>query len=97
MRPEFLLNYIALSPNKKAVSESYRAIFPTILGIRLSHRLNPHDLARTLEEVRKAYEVDEYRARAMISELCDKLKSDQLRQYEVAWDTTELTEELLME
>ena len=38
MRPEFLLNYIALSPSSKAVAESYRAVFPTILGIRLSRQ-----------------------------------------------------------
>ena len=35
MRPEFLVNFIALSPNMEDVRRSYKAIFPTMLGIKV--------------------------------------------------------------
>lgn len=97
MRPEFLLNYIALSPSKRAVAESYQTVFPTLLGIRLSHRVDKGYLSQMLVNVRKAYEVDEFRARAIIGELSDRLKSDHLRTYETNWDVVEASEELLDE
>lgn len=85
MRPEFLLNYIALSPSKTAVTKSFGAIFPTMLGIRLSNRMNPAELKRALGEVRKAFEIDEHRARAKVSELLKRLPDDHHRIYEHSW------------
>jgi hypothetical protein len=82
MRPEFLLNYIGLSPSKKRICESYSAIFPTIFGITLSKILDSGSLHTVLTSVRDAHSVDDSRAKAMISEYVDKLKADQIRIYE---------------
>jgi hypothetical protein len=37
MRPEFILNFIAVAPSAEQVRESYGTIFPTLLGVRLSN------------------------------------------------------------
>jgi len=83
MRPEFLLNYIAFAPTARQVSESYKQVFPTILGVSLSKGVSPSLLHSVLESAREAFSVDESRAKAMIAEFTDRLKSDQLRLYEV--------------
>jgi hypothetical protein len=83
MRPEFLLNYISLSPKKKQVAESYSHIFPTMLGVNLSRRISPEVLHKVLGELRDAFAVDEHRAKAKLSELTNRLATDQMRLYEV--------------
>jgi hypothetical protein len=82
MRPEFLLKYIAFAPDKREVSNSYNEIFPTVLGVSLSKRVDKTVLHAGLTAAREAYSVDESRARAIIKELADKLMSDQIRIYE---------------
>ncbi len=82
MRPEFLLNYIALMPTKREVVESYRTIFPTILGVSLGRRATGPMLHSVLSAARQAASVDNSRAKAMLNEFSDKLKTDQLRVYE---------------
>lgn len=86
MRPEFLLNYISLAPSKKEVVDSYRSVFPTLLAVSLSKRVGPDVLHPVLTSIREAYSVDESRAKAMVSEFSDRLKTDQLRVYEVNFD-----------
>lgn len=82
MRPEFLLNYIALMPTKKDVADSYRSIFPTILGVTLSKRAPTGLLHEVLKSAREAFGVDNSRAKSMLNDFSDKLKSDLLRVYE---------------
>jgi hypothetical protein len=40
MRPDFLLNFVSLAPSAQEVKDSYRAIFPSVLGIKLSNRVS---------------------------------------------------------
>lgn len=82
MRPEFLLNYIALMPTKREIANSYRSIFPTILGVTLSKRAPQGLLHQILNSARDAFAVDNSRAKSMLNEFSDKLKSDQIRIYE---------------
>lgn len=86
MRPEFLLNYIALMPSKKEVAESYKSIFPTVLGVSLSKRAPAGLLHQVLTSAREAFSVDNSRAKAKLNELSDRLKSDQLRIYETEFN-----------
>jgi hypothetical protein len=86
MRPEFLLNYISLSPEHSEVIESYRNIFPTALGVRLSARLPSETFEGVLAEAAEVAAYDSARAGAIIAALTDKLKGDQLRVYETNWD-----------
>ena len=39
MRPEFLLNFIALSPTTEEIRRAYETVFPTLLGVKLSNRI----------------------------------------------------------
>ena len=83
MRPEFLLNFIALSPTTEEVRRSYEAVFPTLLGIKLSNRMREdlfHDLMKSAKDVMA---VDDARARVMMGEYSNRLKGDSFKRYEV--------------
>lgn len=86
MRPEFLLNYISLAPEHAEVVESYRGIFPTALGVRLSARLPSEAFEKVLMDAAEIVAVDPARAGAMIATLTDKLKGDQLKIYDNKWE-----------
>jgi hypothetical protein len=83
MRPEFVLNFIALAPSMEAVRRSFGTIFPSLLGVRLSNRLRSDVFQTVIDKIREASGIGEARARALASELSDKLKGDQFRRYEV--------------
>ena len=83
MRPEFVLNFIALAPSMEAVRRSFATIFPSLLGVRLSNRLRNDVFQTVIGKIREASVLGEARARALASELSDKLKGDQFRRYEL--------------
>jgi hypothetical protein len=83
LRPEFVLNFIALAPSAEAVRKSFGAIFPTLLGVRLSNRMKADVFKLVIEKVREASQISDARARSLMSELSDKLKGDYFRRYEV--------------
>lgn len=87
MRPEFVLNFIALAPSMEAVRRSFGAIFPSLLGVRLSNRLRSDVSEKVMEKIREASALGDARARTLASELSDKLKGDQFRRYEVEFKT----------
>ena len=82
IRPEFLLNFIALSPSAEEVRRSFKLIFPTLLGVRLSNRMRPDLFTKVVASIKEAHQIGEPRARALVSELADKLKSDHYKKYE---------------
>ena len=82
MRPEFLLNYIELMPTKREVVNSFGEIFPTVLGVSLSKRAPELMLHTVLRAAREAFSVDSSRAKVMLNEFSDRLKTDQLHIYE---------------
>ena len=82
MRPEFLLNFIALSPSSEEVRKSLGAVFPSLLGVKLSNRMRDDVFKIVVQQVKEAYEVGEARARAKVGELSDKLKGDFFKRYE---------------
>lgn len=86
MRPEFLLNFISFAPAVKEVANSYRAIFPTILGIRLSNRVSASTFRKVMEAANQIWNVDEARAGAMITDYTNSLKGDSLKVYEHRWN-----------
>lgn len=81
MRPDFLLNFIALAPQAMEVRASFANVFPSLLGIKLARRLDPKAFELVLEKVREAEELDDGRKAAAISTIVDKLKSDFSRDY----------------
>ncbi|MBL7557662.1 MAG: hypothetical protein JNM24_17665 [Bdellovibrionaceae bacterium] len=76
MRPDFLYNYITLSPSPVAVKDAFADIFPNLLGVNISHSV-PEEVASTMHRF-----IDEHknknpgRIRAIIKSCSDKLKSD---------------------
>ena len=82
MRPEFILNFIALSPDTEEVRRSYGTIFPTLLGVRLSNRMREDIFHDVMDKVKEAWEVDEARAQAKVEDMSNRLKGDHFKRYE---------------
>ncbi|MCI0629010.1 MAG: hypothetical protein L0387_46410, partial [Acidobacteria bacterium] len=82
MRPEFILNFIALSPSMEEVRLSYGTIFPTLLGVRLSNRMREEVFRDVMRRMREAAQVDDARARVMAAALSNQLKGDHFKRYE---------------
>ena len=83
MRPEFLLNFIALSPTMEEVRRTYKHIFPTLLGVRLANRMRPSLFHKIMRRAKEVMEVDDARARVMMGQYSNRLKGDFFKQYEV--------------
>lgn len=82
MRPEFILNFIALSPSTDEVRRSYETVFPTLLGVKLSNRMREdifHDVMNRAKEVNA---VDPARAKVMMEDMSNRLKGDHFKVYE---------------
>ena len=83
MRPEFLLNFILISPTTEQIRRSYEAVFPTLLGVKLSNRMRENLFQKLMRKFKKVMSVDDARARVMMGEYSDRLKGDFYKQYEV--------------
>ena len=83
MRPEFLLNFIALSPTTEEIRRAYETVFPTLLGVKLSNRMREDLFHKLMENVKDVMSVDDARARVMMDEYSNHLKGDFYKQYEV--------------
>jgi len=82
MKPEFLLNFISFSPKIQTIKESWGSIFPTIFGLQLGHRLPEEDFKKLLDSVSEWKSVEPGRIMAKISQMSDKLKSNQNKDYD---------------
>ena len=76
MRPEFLLNFIALSPQLTQVREAYKNIFPSLLGIRLANRVKDEVYLDMMRKMKDASSLEPARREALISQFSDDLKTD---------------------
>lgn len=86
MRPEFLLNFFALSPSCEDVREAFSNIFPSAFGIQLGHRLKEDVFHKIMSDVGQWKDFEPGRIKALMSDLSDKLKTDRLRRYERTLD-----------
>lgn len=76
MRPEFLLNFIALAPSTEEVRSMYRKVFPSLLGIRLSRRMNTDEYHKIMDKIEEYHDMDPGRALALAQSVSNKLKGD---------------------
>lgn len=75
MRPDFLNHYIALSPRPEQVSRSFDALFPTLVGVSVSHHI-PRDIGdRVRRVVREHNEHQPARVSAIMRRLSDDLRA----------------------
>ena len=82
MRPEYILNFIAMSPKCEDVRRSFRGIFPSTFGIQLGNRLKDEVFNKVLEDVNQWKNYSPGRITALMSELSDKLKTDRVKRYD---------------
>lgn len=85
MRPEFLLNFISFAPSARDVVASYRNLFPTVLGVRLSNRLQSHTFREVMEKANSVWGAEPARASSMITDCVNALKGDTVKIYEHKW------------
>ena len=79
IRPDFLLQYVAFAPSADDVRRSYKRVFPTLLGIKLSNRIDDKRFNTLMREAREVADVDDARARVMLGQLADRLKSNSVQ------------------
>ncbi|MEN8616673.1 hypothetical protein [Shewanella baltica] len=76
MRPEFLLNFFSLSPSVSDIRESYKTIFPSVMGIQMGNRLPDELFHKVLEQVDIWAGHEKGMVAAKTRMLCDRLKSE---------------------
>lgn len=86
MRPEFLLNFISLSPRAAEARATFKNVFPTLLGIRIARRMDEASYQELMDEVEGAASLEEGRRQAAMAQLANALKSDIQRQYRVDFE-----------
>ena len=78
MNPEYLLRFLSIAPSGVEVRNTYRNIFPSILGIKLANRIDPETLNTVLEKLNEAQNTEPEARKARISYLTDELKTKYL-------------------
>lgn len=76
MRPDYLLNFLTLSPSAATVREAYSSIFPGVLGVQISRQLSEASYREVMATATEAITLDPARRTAVLSKLSDRLKSD---------------------
>lgn len=82
MRPEYILNFIAMSPKCEDVRKSFSGIFPSTFGVQLGNRLKDEVFHKVLSDVKQWKNYSPGRITTLMSDLSDKLKTDWLRRYD---------------
>jgi len=81
MRPDFLVNFLTLAPKAADVRKTYENVFPSLLGISLSRRMEPEAFHKVMDQVAAAEEMDNARRQAAMAKIVDKLKADSSKQF----------------
>lgn len=80
MRPEFIVHFLASFPPVADVQKSYKEIFPTMLGVKLSNRMDEEAFKKILDEAREVFDMDESRVKVVLANASAKLQANWLRQ-----------------
>lgn len=76
LRPDFLLNYIALSARSGHATKVFDQMFPTLIGVTLSHHVTT-ELSQGIHEAIKAHsELSAARVKAVIGSMSTRLMTD---------------------
>ncbi|MDA5147120.1 hypothetical protein PEM37_37020 [Streptomyces sp. AD681] len=90
MRPDFLLNFLTLAPSAVKARETFKSVFPSLLGVKLARRMKVETFNEIMDSVADAVDLDEARRAAEIAKAVDKLKSDFSRQYTLLGEVNKL-------
>lgn len=92
MRPEFLLNFLSLSPKAAEIDPVVRDLLPSHVGLQIGQHLNPDHMHKLLEHVDEWKVLPRARLEIRISDAIDKLKYDRLKRYESNLDLSGVDE-----
>lgn len=81
MRPEFLLNFLTLSPKTGEVDPAIRDLLPSHVGLQIGRHLSSAHMQRFMNEFDQWKELPPARVEVRITEAIDKLKYDRLKRY----------------
>lgn len=81
MRPEFLLNYIALAPKAADVRRAFGRLLPSSVGLQLGKHLPGETMEHLLAGVKEWAELPHERISMLLAEKINKLKYDRLKRY----------------
>jgi hypothetical protein len=81
MRPEFILNFIALAPKAAHVRESFRELLPSTVGLQLGQHLKPETMQLLLAGTEEWASLSPERVAVIIGDRINKLKFDRFKQY----------------
>lgn len=81
MRPEFLLNFVALAPSASAVRESFKQLLPSTVGLQLGQHLKPEIMQQLLAGTEEWASLPKDRVTIIIGERVNRLKFDRYKQY----------------
>jgi hypothetical protein len=76
MRPDFLFNYICLAPTYDETNRAFDVMFPSLLGVTVSHHISPDITTSIHEAIRDHASRDPARVRAILSTMTEKLTSE---------------------
>jgi len=82
LRPDFIMNFISLSPSSAETQRSFKEIFPTALGIQLANRMKKEVYDQIMEDVDSMWGVDNARAKVRLFGLSNDLKGGRHKKYE---------------
>lgn len=75
MRSDFLNNYIALSPHVEEVNRVFDTMFPTLVGVSISHHISPEISQAVQKGIRDHGSKNPARVRAIMADFSDRLKA----------------------
>jgi len=81
MRPEFLLNFIALAPRAADVRKAFASLLPTTAGLQLGQHLSADVMHGLMRDVHEWHERTPERVSVMLSERVNRLKHDRFKRY----------------
>lgn len=81
MRPEFILNFIALAPKAAHVRRSFKELLPTTVGLQLGQHLKPEVMHELLSGTTEWASLSPERVTVIIGERVNRLKHDRLKRY----------------
>ncbi|WP_431112484.1 hypothetical protein [Variovorax paradoxus] len=81
MRPEFLLNFIALSPKAGGVRQKFQNLLPTTVGLQLGNHLSTDAMDKMLASVEEWSLYPPERVSTMMADKVNRLMHDRFKQY----------------
>jgi hypothetical protein len=81
MRPEFILNFIALAPKAAATRAAFKNLLPTTAGLQLGQHLSSNVMHSLMQATSEWAQLKPERVSVMIADKIDRLKFDRYKQY----------------